>query len=270
MNKITDPSYILPNVHALALFDQFEGSANKPLLIDGIETQSHERGEYVVKLRAAERLSNEAFQRELIAAFIAMELDIPCVQPAVITVSSDFVDTLKGDNSWQVANKSLGYNFGSKYMTGYNTIILGAPLSNEELKHAQNIFLFDLLIQNTDRTTTKPNMLSNSREIIILDHEIAFGFVLDIFPSIPGTFKETDLLWIKLHCLLDKVKNTNVDLDEFCNKIGRLDESFWERVWQLTPTEWASRDQFLKIRNFVLGILTQIDKFKVELKRIIS
>jgi len=53
-------------------------------------------------------MSEEASMRELLAAFIAMEMDIPVVEPAIIQIDHPFLELLKGDEAWSVASKSLG------------------------------------------------------------------------------------------------------------------------------------------------------------------
>ena len=49
--KITNPEYNLPIIEALTPFKLFENSANKPLLISGVDSITGERGELVVKLK---------------------------------------------------------------------------------------------------------------------------------------------------------------------------------------------------------------------------
>lgn len=58
--KITEFDYKLPEVFALAFHENFLTSANKPLLITGVNKESGNKLDYVVKLKAAERMSNEA------------------------------------------------------------------------------------------------------------------------------------------------------------------------------------------------------------------
>ncbi|TVR19684.1 MAG: hypothetical protein EA391_00240, partial [Balneolaceae bacterium] len=78
--SIKDPEYYLPAIHATQFFEEKQHGANKPLLIRGIEEQSGERRDVVVKLKGAERMSYPAANmKEVLALFIAIELSIPCV-----------------------------------------------------------------------------------------------------------------------------------------------------------------------------------------------
>ena len=179
--KITKPEYRLPEIFAQAFHDSFMTSANKPLLITGIDKASGEKLDYVVKLKAAERMSNEASMRELLPCLISLELELPVVEPAIIEISQQFVETLKGNYSWQPASKSLGFNFGSLNLRDHKTLIINQPLIHRQLIHAQNAFAFDMFIQNSDRTINKPNVLTSGNDLVILDHEIAFGFIFAPF-----------------------------------------------------------------------------------------
>ncbi len=123
--------------------------------MSGIDKHSHEKGDFVVKFRNAERMSPDASMRELIASFIAMQMDIPVVEPVIIEITPAFVDLLKGNDSWAVANRSLGYNFGSRYIREHTTLLLKKGLNNHQLPLAQDIFAFDMFIQNPDRTKNK-------------------------------------------------------------------------------------------------------------------
>jgi hypothetical protein len=105
MSKITDNGYTLPVIEALGPLESFDTGANKPLLIRGVDKNGN-KGDYVVKFRGAERMSSEASMRELLAAFVAKQMQIPVVNPAIINISQAFIDLLQGTNSWPYANKS--------------------------------------------------------------------------------------------------------------------------------------------------------------------
>jgi hypothetical protein len=73
MEKITNKNYSIPIIEALSPHNSFATGANKPFLISGVDINGN-KGDYVVKFLAAGRMSTEAFQREPLAAFIAMEM----------------------------------------------------------------------------------------------------------------------------------------------------------------------------------------------------
>src|SRR5690606_3498170 len=175
-----------------------------PLVVTAVDTQSGVRGDYVVKLNASERMHEQARLRELVAAFMAIELDIPVVVPAVIDVGADFVETLQGKAFYGKASRSLGYNVGSEYLKNMPTLDNHIPLSEAQKANGQHIFAFDVLIENVDRNFEKPNMLTDGNRLVILDHELAFGFAFALSflrnPT-PWIIAERDGEWIRKHCL---------------------------------------------------------------------
>lgn len=268
--NVTDPEYRLPIIQPLRFNEHFTSSANKPLLITGVDTQTGEKGDYVVKFRASERMSSEASMRELIAAFIAKQIEIPIVEPVIVDVDAEFVELLKRKDVWSVANKSIGYNYGSTYVSEMSTLVIDQPLSPAQLEHAQQIVAFDVFIQNSDRTNNKPNMLTNGKEIVILDHEIAFGFVFDLFPNPqPWLIREADMQWINNHCLLKKVQGKSFEWQAFGEKLDRLDGNFWATALAHIPEEWRS-EQFDTIRGFLSQICEHRDDFINELKKVFA
>lgn len=270
MKKITDSDYSLPEIYAQRFNENFSHSANKPVLLSGIDKHSHEKGDFVVKLKNAGRMSADASMRELVASFIAMQMDIPVVEPVIIEITPAFVNLLTGNESWALASKSLGNNYGSRYIPEHITNILNKGLNNHQLPLAQDIFVFDMFIQNTDRTNVKPNLFSNGNDMIIFDHESAFAFA---FPLTTATniweMKEAHKAWIRHHCLLPEIRGKVFDFEEFSAKLDNLTDSFWDKAAQLIPPDWQS-DQFTTIKNTLSQICENRKHFILELKKIMS
>lgn len=270
MTKITDPNFTLPIIEALTPHEEFSTGANKPFLITGVDEDGN-KGNFVVKFRAAQRMSSEANMRELLGLFIAAQMDIPSVQPVLINISPDFVDLLVGNSAWQIANQSVGLNFGSIYIQSHKTILATQKLNDQQLKYAQSLFAFDVFIQNSDRTPNKPNMMTDGQAIIIFDHELAFGFVFDIFPNQePWVIRQVDLEWINRHCILPKIKGKEFDFQLFSDGLLALTEEFWERAWQLIPAEWQSQDQFNRIKQYLTAICNNKEPFINHLQQLMS
>jgi hypothetical protein len=270
MAKITDYNFELPNIFAQLHNGDLPNSANKPIIITGKNQINGEDGSYVVKFKRAERMSNEASMRELLASFIAMQLDVNIVSPAIIEVTPEFVETLKGHDCWKVANMSLGYNYGSLYKGDYSTLILNQPLNQSQLSYAQDVFCFDLFIQNSDRTFIKPNMLTNGIDIYALDHEIAFGFIFTPFITpLVWEMQENNKVWIRNHCLLSLIKGERYDFEGFTDRFENLTNQFWEKAWASIPNELRT-DQFNEIREKLTMIASQKELFTLELKKLLS
>ncbi len=228
---------------------------------------SHKKSEYVVKLKVGETMDDSANLRELMAAFIAMEMDIPVIEPAAVEISTEFVNTVDDITVKQRLQDSIGLNFGSTYIPDYPTISL-ASLPEKLIHFAQEIFAFDVLIQNLDRTKRKPNMLTNGEEIVALDHEKAFGFSFASFIPVPFNIWEMNndqKKWIYSHILYPYIKGKKFDFNEFTKKMLKLNDPFWSKAYQLIPDTWKTQ-QYDTIKDRLISFINNRNQFIKELK----
>jgi len=271
--KITSNSYQLPYVYAIAGHVELSNSANKPIIVTAIDTLTGSKGDYVVKLNASERMHKEARLREILAAFIAMEMELQVVEPAVIEISQEFINSQRGKDYYLKASKSLGYNVGSKYIKDYPILDNSIAFTPNQEQAAQNIFAFDLLIQNSDRNYEKPNMITDGNDLVMLDHELAFGFYF--VPSFlragePWCFAATDMSWINKHCLLKRLKGKYYELDYFSERMTNLNDDFWIKVEDKMPREWFDREIFDSIKTHVNLIVAHKEEFIKNIKILLS
>lgn len=270
MKKITEPDYSLLTIEALLGFQSFQSGANQPMVIQGVCQQTGEKGEYVVKFKGAPRMSIEASCRELIASFIALELDLFVPEPVLINVSQDFINTLMGNLGYKAASNSLGYNFGCKYFPGYFEFTRNQTLSDVQTQQAENIFGFDVFIFNPDRRPEKPNMLTNGENILIFDHELAFEFVLSIIKNPePWILGPEERVLIQNHFFYTRFKDNPPDLAVFFRKLTTLDQNFWDQVNVLLPEEWKT-NQVDQIISTLKEIIIRQDVFHQEIKKVLS
>lgn len=271
--KITDPNYSLPYIEALTPLDIFPNSANKPILISGVDTKSGERGEYVTKLNGSERMQVVSYRsKELIAAFMAMELELPVVEPAIIKISPEFLEIAKGKDYFFTLQKSIGYNVGSKYLEKAMVTINNPVFNASQLTNAAQIFVFDVLIQNIDRTLEvggKPNLMTNGEKLILLDHELAFSFAEILFNmnKTPWLINEGDLTWVRKHVLFKHINHQEVNYLEILNKFHIFDAHFWKQVEELVPEEWKSA-LIEKIKEHVISIFQHKEAFSNSLRHL--
>jgi hypothetical protein len=93
---------------------------------------------------------------ELLASFIAMELDLNVAEPAIIEISPEFLETLRGSDAYKNASGSEGINFGCKYKTGYIELVSNQQISDQLTECAADIFTFlmySLPIQTGESTS---------------------------------------------------------------------------------------------------------------------
>jgi hypothetical protein len=274
MPKITDSAYRLPVIEALSAFELFDEGTTKPLAIWGVDKETGERGQYVVKFKNSGRMSIKSSAFELIGTWMAKELDLPVVEPVLVNISSEFTDTaLKGKEGYRSALQSQGLNFGSKYISGYSNIP-DSPLvlPNGLEKTIELVFVFDMFIANTDRGHQKPNVSSNGSQLLIYDHELAFSFLsLITFArnKTPWILTDTDKELYKNHIYYKWLRERKPDLTEPVMQLRCFNSDFWTSVYSFLPKEWQT-DQVLEIEPYLSGIIENLPYFAESLNKTIA
>lgn len=269
--KVTDPDYYLPVVDALNPFDLFKYGTTAPLAVWGVDSNSGERSRYVVKFKNSGRMSPASSAFELIASWMAMELGLPAVEPALINISPEFIElTMKGRDGYRNAAQSQGINFGSKYVEGYTDIPIPVILpATDLLETAKMIYVFDLFIANTDRGHQRPNVLSNGSQLLIFDHELAFSF-LQILPFMrnptPWLLNDADRDLYRNHIFYQLLKDLIPDLSPQVKKLACFGASFWDKVIEKLPAEWKS-EMVLEIIPYLTSIVNNRDYFAKSLNK---
>ena len=144
--------------------------------------------QFVVKLRGGLERRERGLSYELYASLLASHFDIQCPRPAVVLIERDLAEViaeeLSGDaRRAQIIRDSIGLNFGSQFLVNLMVWLVDKYVPSIMQAAAIKIFAFDALIQNPDRTFNNPNLGSRSDDLFIFDHELAFSFLLGIFPS---------------------------------------------------------------------------------------
>ena len=269
--KITDPEYTLPLIHALNYRRLLGSGTTEPILLLGVDETTGQRGDFVAKLSNGPRMTANACCRELICAWIGHELSFNTVEPVVVNISVDFVDTMAGAQGWRNAANSVGLNFGCKYVPGYMEFVRNQKLNDIQAATAQHIFALDLFIANPDRRVDKPNMPTNGQDILIFDHELAFSFVMDLpfmRNKTPWQLRSTDREWIENHYFYSYLKRTQIDFSAFVEKFSALDAQFWTRLKQLLPPIWLN-EQVDIIQEYLTSIVNHRAEFSAQLTQVL-
>ncbi len=274
MTKITDATYRLPTIEALSAFDLLDNGTTEPLAVWGVDTETGERGQYVVKFKNSGRMTTTSSAFELIGAWMAKEIDLPVVEPVLVNISSDFVETsVKGRDGYRAAFQSQGINFGSKYVSGYYNIPQASfSLSKDLKKTAELIYVFDMFIANTDRGHQRPNVISNGSNLLIYDHELAFSFLL-MLPSLrnktPWVFNETDRDLYEKHFFYKLLKSLKPDLTQHANLLECFNEDFWSKVYKILPQDWLD-DKVLEIQPYLTKMIKNLPYFAETLNKTVA
>ena len=273
--KITDAGYQLPTIEALGGFGVMESGTTQPMKIRGVDRATSVRDHFVVKFRHGNRMSERACAFELLGAWMAMEMDLPIIEPVLINISEDFTKTILGKQGYQSALKSIGLNFGSRYQEGLSMLVRSPSLISNQLEPiALDIFAFDQFISNGDRShkpEQKPNVLSDGNRYLLLDHELAFSFVSLLpflrnkTPWLPGAMERE---MIEGHIFYPYLHRREYDFKPFCEKLSCFDVHFWDRVHTFLPDSWSG-DFIQDIQSYLGSIVENRRIFAEQLTKLL-
>lgn len=236
-----------------------DSGTTRPMAVWAVDRETGVRGQYVVKYRNGERMSATSSAFELIAAWMALELNLPAAEPAIVNVSPAFVDSLKGREGYAAAAKSEGFNFATTYHPGYNPVPgRGFTLPNDQYEVMKMIYVFDLFVRNTDRGHQKTNLAFNGQRLLLYDHELAFSEmrVLSFLrSSTPWLFGENDGNLYQGHVFYPHFKLTATDFSEQVESLSCFNEDFWRKVYSLVPEDWQSEE----VKNIAPHILSIVE-----------
>lgn len=217
--------------------------------------------ELVLKFSAGCDLRERALVTEALAAMLAADLDLPVPEPFVVRVDSDLAATIPDTEIRQRAERSIGWNFGSKKLPpGFATVPVDRPVPNALMPVACEILAFDTLIANPDRTVANPNCLSNGRAFAILDHEAALFTEGIIGWKAPwetgGIHLPKGLPPRSRHLFLDAVRGESVDLQRLAGAFDLLTHARLSEYRAALPHEW------IETTSAIDGILTYLQELK--------
>jgi hypothetical protein len=234
---------MLQSVNAIR-FDRLIGTGKtRPSLMacvcdDGSEV------EVVAKFVAGCEARELALVREAIGAMLAADLDLPVPEPFVVVVEVDFVQAIPDATAKAQALKSPRLAFGSKKLPpGFATYPVEKPIPRSLLGLAAEIFAFDYLIANPDRTVANPNLLFNGREFGIYDHELAFiteGVLGWRPPWEPGAAHFPPGNPQSVHVFQEELRGRTLDLNRLAGAFEAIADKRIDEYRAALPQEWIS------------------------------
>ena len=209
--------------------------------------------ETVVKLIVGKESSQAGLICELMASFLAQDLDLPVPQPFLVEVEADFYKGIFDIVLSRRFKDSVGLNFGSKFLGGgYTTWPQERSIPGSLLRDAAEIFAFDLMIQNPDRRKDKPNLLRKGDELAIFDHELAFSFlyalVRDEYP-----WDGKGMNYVRSHVFYDGLRRRDVSLERIQGALEAIDDHRLAMYVDAVPGNWRnkSRDATERIQEYL-------------------
>lgn len=222
-------------------------------------------GEYVVKLRGS--LLERGLLAELVGAKVAAHFGLSSPTPALISLEQALAELISNavPTNADIVRDSVGLNFGTQALVGFGTWPVDKEIPSAMREVAVDIFAFDALVQNPDRTHSNPNLLTRGDSIMIFDHEVAFSFLLEIFPSnSPWNLHQQG--YLADHVFYRQLRSKPLDLGRFMEKLAKLSNEVIGDIFADVPPEWNNENSARIIQHLSL-VRDHAEEFADEIRR---
>lgn len=142
---------------------------------------------------------NYLLEREWMAAKLAQQIGLPCAPPVKIRLNPVIVDHVQDPALQRGLRAGPDVLFGSiNAGPGFHEWTDAITISRDKLQQATEIYLFDTIIQNWDRSVEQPNLLAMGEDLVMIDHGEAF---------IEATGTDADRAYNRPPWMLDSIRN---------------------------------------------------------------
>jgi hypothetical protein len=225
-------------------------------------------GEYVIKLRGS--VHERGLLCELLGAKLADHFELASPAPALVVLEPSLTELIANtdESKANIVRESAGLNFGTQLLIGFSTWPVDKQIPEAMRQAAINVFAFDALLQNPDRRHANPNLLTSGDTIMVFDHEVAFSFLLDLFPS-SRPWDLSDQAYLSDHVFYRQLKSQRIDLTRFTAKLNQLSNEILEEIFADIPPEWNNEngpkisEHFSSVRDHAEEFAEQIRRFLV-------
>jgi hypothetical protein len=222
----------------------------------------------VIKLNGALDFKTRGAVFELAASMMASTLGIDCPRPFLVSLSSEFVELVasKEPTRAPALRQSAGLNFGSEHFRDAAIWADGEPLGGSMVFDALQIFCFDGLIQNPDRSEGNPNLFTRGETLTAIDHEMAFSFIGSVLrSSSPWEMDGGD--YMERHALRRSLRGKVLDWPAWRKALNKLDERFFDDLEECVPRAWNGTSDIAAIKEHVFKVRAHTDQFELALQR---
>jgi hypothetical protein len=159
---------------------------------------------------------------------------------------------------------SIGLNFGTQLLTNLSPWPVERPVPRALQDAAIKVYAFDAFIRNPDRKFDNPNLGFRNDDLFIFDHEAAFSFLLEIFPSgKPWIPASEDFL--EKHVFARALDQVPFPMD-FLRSLSGLSDDIAAHFSEQIPSAWKS-DDLPRIESHIALMREHAAEFAEEVTR---
>lgn len=263
----------MEKLYASALINRLRGGTTHPFMMEVCDKNGNYKGNYVVKIfTQKDERQVQATAKEFIANQLAIEFDLCVPDAALVWVREELIIELIKNCGYR--DIIAGWYFATNYIDNIIDYQRGFTTRKIDIEIQQNIFAFDMLIQNKDRRIGKPNCFVKNGECYLIDHELS----LQITESYKQYNQQCEWQGLAVgyeikdreHIFYETLKsNKSVNLSEFQLYLHNISFNTVEKTVNLLADEGIVVEIFDSIEPYLQDAKKDSAKFCETLKRIL-
>lgn len=233
--------------------------------------EAGQRNVFVKYTNFHEDLTSDHLVAELVATLFAFDLELPVAEPCLVKIDEEFVMLLPDSDDGNALRAAMAdaplTAFGSTQISPVRRWVPTDLVHRNQRRDAAFLYLFDTLVENSDRGMGNPNLLMSGVAFQVIDFGHSFqrchrgadfsgttvpwrnGGILNHFP---GNMQ---------HIMLQSCRRIEAEvLDDFTSRLLGLTDDRIERYVEAVPEEWG-HDTACQIVEYLLQARSNATQF---------
>ncbi len=258
---------------------RLDGGVTRPLLMAAVDNSGKEY-QVVLKVRQPDvrdgHFEATSLACELICAMLARAGGLAVPDYAIVEVPAallQYPQAVPDERVRHLLKANLGPNFGTIYHEAAHTWhpSRAALITTELLGVLTDVLTFDATVINGDRTGTKPNLLWNGKQALLIDH----SYALPIHTADEATLASSPLFpesSVRAHCTFDILTGRGSAFDRLLTTWqAAVSDGDLQQLRGVIPASWERRTGDLdKIFRFLMARPARFADIHTDLKRIVQ
>lgn len=239
-----------------------ESGRTKPILIQAVDREGNHR-ELVAKI-TSKQFDKGALTRELVASKLACRFGLETPEPVLLNVPRNFRELNLPSSVEAAIEGGFFPTFATQYLPMLSAFISGKKLNERHIPVACEIFTFDSMIVNRDRSEFgSVNCLTDSNRFVLIDHETALdgrliGSSMYVEPWKPRALRP--MCDVLKHIFFDSIAGRECDFTPVAEKWRSLSHREVDQVLADVPAVWEAEERALEsIRRYLHDLVDNMD-----------
>jgi hypothetical protein len=222
------------------------------------------RKKFLVKaLGASPDVHAQGLFNELFGSMLACLLGLKTAPPALIVIDQPFIDAHRPLLVANNMNLQPGLAVGLDYVDPIHPYFPDYELTvPRHIRQAADIYAFDMLIDNSDRRTEKPNCGWRNGELFPFDFDLSFQF-LQLLVVLKQPWEIDDKM-SRAHLFYGNLKNKRGLFTDFCNRLAGVSGGIMEEWVRTMPGTWTTNAA--KVLDYIRLVRSHAPDFEKSLE----